>query len=113
MDVNIVDYDNRKHLRINSPPVELFERSTEDEGVVLRLDVLEEWAKEVHEKNKQFTKTAILVGVAYNFYMNFDFGETLKIAWKEGETVVKKEDDYLEGIAAVMRATRDLIAKHK
>lgn len=112
MDVNIVDIAGKRHLRINSPVVELFERSDDDDTCRLQLDVLLDWAKKVNEKNSQFSIITILVGVAFNYYTTYDFGDKLKISWKSHYILVEKDADYINGITKVMRSTSELLRRY-
>ena len=64
MYIHIFDKQTRRHIRLDSPPVELFERCGTDGIVRLELHRLAKWARAIHRKNPQFDLSMILSGVA-------------------------------------------------
>lgn len=101
MYIHIFDKQTRRHIRLESPPVELFERCGTDGVVRLELHRLARWARAIHRKNPQFDLQMILSGVAMGYYLNVDFGEKLRIVWEPQTSDVSMETDLSKGVEDV------------
>lgn len=104
MFIHIFDKQTRRHIRLESPPVELFERCGTDGIPRLELHRLAKWARAINRKNPQFDLAMILSGVATGYYLNVDFGNRLRIIWEPESTLINFENDLNKGIEAIHHA---------
>ncbi len=109
MYIHIFDKQTRRHIRLESPPLELFERCGTDGVVRLELHRLAKWARAIHRKNPQFDLSMILSGVAMGYYLNIDFGEKLRLVWEPETSEVNLKTDLNKGVEDVHTTVLQLL----
>jgi len=110
MKVNVIDVNSRRHIRLQSPPLEVFERMAPDgKTPILRLDRLEHWARAVNWKNPEFSILTILKGAVYAYYIRTEIDHDLVICWKKKKNIVKQTVDLTLAIEKIEEAVLKVV----